>query len=84
MLVETNSETRATPRSAVAVFERLSGVLSRALAALARKWRIRRDLDRLVEFDDAMLRDIGLARSDIEATLRYGRVFRDAAASSER
>jgi uncharacterized protein YjiS (DUF1127 family) len=39
----------------------------------ARELRVRRDMDRLAEFDDRMLRDIGLTRSEIEGVVRRGR-----------
>ena len=41
--------------------------------AIARELRIRRDMRRLMEMDDAMLRDIGIVRSDIERSVRTGR-----------
>ena len=34
--------------------------------------RVRRDMRRLGEFSDVMLRDIGIARSDIEGAVRRG------------
>jgi uncharacterized protein YjiS (DUF1127 family) len=39
----------------------------------ARELRARRDMERLAEFDDHMLRDIGLTRSEIEGAVRRGR-----------
>jgi uncharacterized protein YjiS (DUF1127 family) len=39
----------------------------------ARELRIRRDMRRLAELDDAMLRDIGIARTEIELAVRAGR-----------
>jgi uncharacterized protein YjiS (DUF1127 family) len=39
----------------------------------ARELRVRRDMNRLAEFDDHMLRDIGIARTDIEGVIRHGR-----------
>ncbi len=39
----------------------------------AREARIRRDMSRLAEFDDHMLRDIGIVRADIEGAIRHGR-----------
>jgi uncharacterized protein YjiS (DUF1127 family) len=43
------------------------------IEGLAREARVRRDINRLAEFDDHMLRDIGLARADIEGAIRRGR-----------
>jgi len=39
----------------------------------ARELRARRDMENLAHYDDHMLRDIGLARSDIEGAVRRGR-----------
>jgi uncharacterized protein YjiS (DUF1127 family) len=40
---------------------------------VTRAARVRRDMRRLSEMDDRMLRDIGLARSEIERAVRGGR-----------
>jgi len=40
---------------------------------IAREFRIRRDMRKLAELDDWMLRDIGLRRSEIEPAARHGR-----------
>ncbi len=40
---------------------------------IAREIRIRRDMRRLAELDDWMLRDIGLTRAAIEPAARHGR-----------
>lgn len=40
---------------------------------VAREIRVRRDMRRLAEFDEHMLRDIGIGRSEIEGAVRYGR-----------
>ena len=65
--------TRAPSRIAVANAETLFHVASRMVARVARELRIRRDRRRLAEMDDAMLCDIGLARSEIEHAVRHGR-----------
>ena len=44
-----------------------------AATVIARELRIRRDVRRLAEFDEAMLRDIGITRGEIERTVRLGR-----------
>jgi uncharacterized protein YjiS (DUF1127 family) len=44
-----------------------------AYAVIAREMRLRRDMQRLAEYDDAMLRDIGITRMDIEGIVRRGR-----------
>jgi uncharacterized protein YjiS (DUF1127 family) len=44
-----------------------------AYAAIAREMRLRRDMQRLAEYDDYMLRDIGITRMDIEGVIRRGR-----------
>jgi uncharacterized protein YjiS (DUF1127 family) len=40
---------------------------------IARELRVRRDMRRLAELDDTMLRDIGIARTEIERAVRVGR-----------
>ena len=47
-------------------------VLARA-ARVATAARARRDIRLLSELDDGMLRDIGIARSDVERAVRRGR-----------
>ena len=47
--------------------------IARGAASLAREIRIRRDLRRLSGLDDAMLRDIGIARGGLESAVRFGR-----------
>lgn len=41
--------------------------------AIAREIRLRRDLRNLQRLDDAMLRDIGLGRGELEDVVRHGR-----------
>jgi uncharacterized protein YjiS (DUF1127 family) len=61
-------ETRARSR----IVPSLIGLAMRVVEAIAREVTIRRDMRRLAEFDDHMLRDIGLARADIEGAVRRG------------
>jgi uncharacterized protein YjiS (DUF1127 family) len=42
-------------------------------ATTARWWRIRQATAALAGADDSMLRDLGIARSDIEGVVRRGR-----------
>jgi uncharacterized protein YjiS (DUF1127 family) len=51
----------------------LAALTATIAASIARELRIRRDMRRLGELDDAMLRDIGIARSEIECAVRRGR-----------
>ena len=53
-------------------FEQLWVFVAALAAWLIREARIRRDTRRLAEFSDHMLRDIGIARSDIEGAVRRG------------
>ena len=48
-------------------------LVQRAVDWSARELRVRRDMRRLAEFSDHMLRDIGIARADIEGAVRRGR-----------
>jgi uncharacterized protein YjiS (DUF1127 family) len=48
------------------------GLLGRVVAWIAHEMRVSRDMRRLAEFDDHMLRDIGIARTDIEGAVRRG------------
>ena len=47
--------------------------LARFIAAALRWYRMRRDVRRLMAFDDRMLEDIGLSRAEIEGAARAGR-----------
>jgi uncharacterized protein YjiS (DUF1127 family) len=62
-------EESASSRVAHEVFALAIGLIEGA----ARELRVRRDMDRLAQFDDHMLHDIGLTRSDIEGAVRRGR-----------
>jgi uncharacterized protein YjiS (DUF1127 family) len=42
-------------------------------ALITREIRTRRDMKKLAELGDRMLRDIGIARSEIEPAVRHGR-----------
>ncbi len=57
-------------RRAFAALSRWSG-LPELLATLSRRARKRRTLRALAELDDRLLRDIGVARADIEATAAF-------------
>ena len=59
---------------------RLASLWSAALSAveqlferLEHRRTVRRDLDRLMEFDDRELADIGLSRGELIHAVRYGR-----------
>jgi uncharacterized protein YjiS (DUF1127 family) len=65
----------ATPRANVAGLLSLEGAfafVARIGGLVGRELRIRRDMRRLAEFDEHMLHDIGIARSDIEGAVRRG------------
>jgi uncharacterized protein YjiS (DUF1127 family) len=51
----------------------LTNRLVRVFLAIAQEIRLRRDLRRLQGLDDAMLRDIGLGRGELEDAVRHGR-----------
>jgi uncharacterized protein YjiS (DUF1127 family) len=51
----------------------LTNRLMRVFIAIAREIRLRRDLRNLQRLDDAMLRDIGLGRGELEDVVRHGR-----------
>jgi uncharacterized protein YjiS (DUF1127 family) len=65
------------PRQHSGSFTRGRGALLHSAIGLvtliAREIRIRRDMRKLARLDDRMLRDIGLTRMEIEASVRYGR-----------
>ena len=52
---------------------RTRALISDLAAGLAREIRVRRDLRIVSGLDDAMLRDIGIARGELERAVRYGR-----------
>jgi hypothetical protein len=49
---------------------RIAGVVAREIR---REWRIRRDLRRISELDERMLRDIGVSPGGLEDAVRHGR-----------
>jgi uncharacterized protein YjiS (DUF1127 family) len=51
----------------------LAGAIRRAFSQFGRERRIRSDIGALMTFDDRLLKDIGISRSDIEFVVRYGR-----------
>jgi len=51
----------------------LARTITRPFSRLGRERRIRSDIGALMTFDDRLLRDIGINRSDIEFVVRYGR-----------
>lgn len=48
---------------------RVLGRFARALVSLAKAFRDRREVRNLAEFDERMLKDIGLTRSDVDSAL---------------
>jgi uncharacterized protein YjiS (DUF1127 family) len=66
---------RDEPGTIRAASRRVAGLFfhsGRLVSWIVREVRIRRDMRRLGEFSDDMLRDIGIARSDIEGAVRRG------------
>ena len=60
---------------------RLASIWTVALSAIERLFEqiehrraVHRDLDRLMEFDDRELADIGLSRGEVMHAVRYGRI----------
>jgi len=49
---------------------RVAGIVAREIR---REWRIRRDLRRISELDERMLRDIGVSPGGLEDAVRHGR-----------
>jgi len=66
---------RRTNRSDVGrtVWASIRAGLLGLIAALAREREFHRSMRVLASFDDRMLHDIGLTRSDIEHAIRFGR-----------
>jgi uncharacterized protein YjiS (DUF1127 family) len=68
-LVRPIGEERASPR----LVQRAYAFALRLGVLIAREVQVRRDTRRLAQFNDYMLRDIGIARMDIEGAVRRGR-----------
>jgi uncharacterized protein YjiS (DUF1127 family) len=51
---------------------KVSGLAIRVASWMAREITVRRNMRRLAEFDDHMLHDVGVTRSDIEGAVRRG------------
>jgi uncharacterized protein YjiS (DUF1127 family) len=66
------------PALIVAPFRRLGSATGAALGSVVTRWRHRREIRNLVEFDDRMLSDVGLTRSEVEGALAEP-FFRDRA-----
>ncbi len=47
--------------------------LARLMRRLAQELRLRRDARQLMALSDAMLKDLGVSRSEIEGAVRHGR-----------
>jgi uncharacterized protein YjiS (DUF1127 family) len=54
-------------------FAKVFGLIDGFATWVVAEIRVRRDMRRLAGFSDYMLRDIGIARSDIEGAVRRGR-----------
>ena len=67
--LEPSEDADASSRVAREVFALACALIE----GFAREARVRRDMKRLAEFDDHMLRDIGITRVDIEGSVRRGR-----------
>ena len=66
---------QASPAVSIRGPEGLVRAAAWIIALIAREVRIRRDMRLLAEMDDAMLRDVGLDRTQIEPAVRHGRPF---------
>ena len=62
----------AKPRFVSGAALKLFQLAARVAAWIAREIAVRREMRRLGEFNDHMLRDIGIARADIEGAVRRG------------
>ena len=62
-----------TPEQCEAARARPPTGVARLASALSQWYRTRRHARQLMAFDDRMLQDIGLSRSEIESAVRTGR-----------
>ena len=62
------SPTPLTTRSAT-FLQRVREFVGAVVIEAAKRWRHRREVRQLAEFDDQMLKDIGLTRSEVEGAL---------------
>jgi uncharacterized protein YjiS (DUF1127 family) len=60
---------RLLPTSITTSLRRVGAVLGAALGPVVTRWRHRREIRNLSEFDDRMLSDIGLTRSEVQGAL---------------
>lgn len=51
-----------------------AGRIRTLVGAMLREMRLRRDMRALLELDEHLLRDIGLARGGVETAVRHGRL----------
>jgi uncharacterized protein YjiS (DUF1127 family) len=71
------SRTHGTGFRSGSVWAAVIAVVGRQLEQI-KHWRVvRHDINRLMEFDDRELKDIGLSRGDIMHAVRYGRLPED-------
>jgi len=73
------SKTKASQTALRQLAGTLAQTISNLVAHFAQVWRHRRDLDQLARFDDHMLADIGLTRSDLRDAMAEPR-WRDPSA----
>jgi uncharacterized protein YjiS (DUF1127 family) len=56
------------------LWARLAARIARLLSTAIQEYQARRAIRRLMEFDDRLLRDIGVGRGEIERVVRSGRL----------
>jgi uncharacterized protein YjiS (DUF1127 family) len=70
------TETPVARRAGLSADSRLAALASpikQGIAWIGSRRQLRRSIKELLALDDRMLRDIGLRRSEVEYTVRYGR-----------